>query len=170
MSVVTTNTEEVDDNLDQSDYQKAGGNQILDSYYLKFLSRTQATGENQILRYSRWNDQVVPLYMSTEEHDYYETHPISVCPRCQSIRKLELQIMPQLLYYLKVDTRMNNLDEFDSNRSDCIDWGIIDIFTCTNSCETLHSTSNYVEEYIHVQKPVNFHAKRWADEEEEDKT
>jgi hypothetical protein len=49
---------------------------------------------------------------------------------------------------------LNKLDED-------IDWGTIDVYTCTASCSTNSKTSNdtdsaYIEETTYVQKPLSF--------------
>lgn len=72
--------------------------------------------------------------------------------------------MPQLLHYLRVDknTAVEKHNERDQispvNRSsEDIDWGSIDIFTCTASCSTGLDFSScrdaYVDELIMIQHP-----------------
>ena len=72
--------------------------------------------------------------------------------------------MPQLLHYLCVDknTAVEKREEDNCissvNRlSEDIDWGSIDIFTCTASCSrglALNSCGDaYIEELIMTQKP-----------------
>ena len=77
------------------------------------------------------------------------------------------QIMPQMLYYLKVDKNTENVAV-----SMNVDWGTIDVYTCTNSCDAIPDTaestdaskSRYYQEFVYIQKPVNFKAHRWSSE------
>jgi hypothetical protein len=97
--------------------------------------------------------------------------------------------MPQLLHYLRVDRRTiiaqqkidseaetgtengNTLGEMTNEKKEAlqlllnktdedIDWGTIDIYTCTASCSKSntpsHTDSAYIEETTYVQKPLSF--------------
>lgn len=98
--------------------------------------------------------------------------------------------MPQLLHYLRVDRRttiaQQNIDlaagkEIEKEHlgemtkekkeealqlllnklDEDIDWGTIDVYTCTASCSTKSKTSNdtdsaYIEETTYVQRPLSF--------------
>lgn len=92
--------------------------------------------------------------------------------------------MPQLLHYLRVDRRTTiaqqkmeiekeNLGKMTNEKKEealqlllnkldeDIDWGTIDVYTCTASCSTNSKTSNdtdsaYIEETTYVQKPLSF--------------
>ena len=101
------------------------------------------------------------------------------CPHCNGPRKFEFQVMPQLLYYLNVDkdtkitqqaqlaSKIGNINDaptppqvFENNKLMDIDWGAIDVYTCTNSCyddnnnnDSMHKTKCY-EEYVFVQQHV----------------
>lgn len=57
------------------------------------------------------------------------------------------QIMPQLLYFLKLDTVS----------SPSIDWGTLLIYTCSNSCST---KSGYEEEFLWKQDFSDFSRKQ----------
>ena len=50
--------------------------------------------------------------------------------------------MPQLLYYLKLDST--------SDSSSCIDWGTLLIYTCATNC-TSETNDRYVEEFLWKQ-------------------
>lgn len=143
---------------------------------------------------------------------------ISLCPHCGSKRKFEfqvgscpssrsrraffsfslfslslhrpicLQIMPQLLHYLRVDRKTKvtdaskalaclgpepppegaeqpmpaELESIVENKTDeDIDWGMIDVYTCTASCAVSTDASGgdhcaYLDEGVSIQKPVDF--------------
>ncbi|XP_015601697.1 programmed cell death protein 2 isoform X2 [Cephus cinctus] len=85
---------------------------------------------DQVLRYDRGGK---PLYISSSN----QPTNIPVCQECGSKRQFEFQIMPQLLNYLKLDNTLKDLD-----------WGILAVFTCTESCIP---KSGYVTEYIWKQ-------------------
>lgn len=136
--------------------------------------------------------------LKNNEKNNIKVENIPHCPHCGSERKFEFQILPQLLYYLHVDksTKVlfptqeleNNREEkkdfvpnsslllseiFNNNKKEDIDWGTIDIFTCTASCDInntnsvildikklnidkvkdSNSNSAYIEEYIFRQAP-----------------
>lgn len=74
--------------LTQDDYNKSLGNDVIDPFYKKFLSRIDKTGPDQILRYSRWED-TSQLFISTEEAKVLD---IPCCENCGSPRKLEMQV------------------------------------------------------------------------------
>ncbi|CAN6196665.1 unnamed protein product [Urochloa humidicola] len=59
------------------------------------------------------------------------------CGRCGAARRYEMQLMPQLLHYLRVEVR----------DPDPLDWATIAVYTCTNSC----GGGGYVEEFAWVQ-------------------
>lgn len=75
-----------------------------------------ARAPDQVLRYSRTEE---PLLIS--ESPLLTVPP---CEYCKGPRKFEFQVMPQLLTHLKVD---------DVGAS--IDWGVLVVFTCADSCD-----------------------------------
>ncbi|XP_031848269.2 zinc finger protein RP-8 [Nomia melanderi] len=85
---------------------------------------------DQILRYDRGGKV---LYISEEN----QINEIPKCSECDQERQFEFQIMPQLLNFLELENALK-----------CIDWGILAIFTCTNSCT---SENGYSAEYIWKQ-------------------
>ncbi|XP_011497016.1 PREDICTED: programmed cell death protein 2 [Ceratosolen solmsi marchali] len=103
-----------------------------DKTFSKFRKRIQ-NKPNQVLRYNRGGK---PLFISSS----HQPLDIPNCEKCKSARQFEFQIMPQLLLYLQIDDILNN-----------IDWGILTIYTCKNSCIT---ESKYVEEYVWKQDIV----------------
>jgi len=60
----------------------------------------------------------------------------------QVVHLFEFQVLPQLLYYLKID----NMDQ------DSLDWGTLVVYTCRNSCESKNNEA-YLNEFIYRQAP-----------------
>ena len=67
--------------------------------------------------------------------------PVPLCQYCHGPKVFELQILPQILYFLKVDTE-----------TDPIDFGSLFIYTCKNSCE---SGPDYKDEFIYRLNPIS---------------
>jgi pre-rRNA-processing protein TSR4 len=84
----------------------------------KNFKKTISKEPEQVLRYTSWKDSEEPLWA------YQKNIPISEqipqCSQCGSKRVFEFQILPQLLYYLKV--------------GDTMDWGTLVVYTCPRSC------------------------------------
>ncbi|KZC07423.1 PREDICTED: programmed cell death protein 2 [Dufourea novaeangliae] len=85
---------------------------------------------DQILRYNRGGKV---LYISAEN----KINEVPKCSECNEERQFEFQIMPQLLNFLNL-----------KNAYECIDWGILAVFTCINSCTP---KNGYVTEYVWKQ-------------------
>ncbi|XP_033325956.2 zinc finger protein RP-8 [Megalopta genalis] len=85
---------------------------------------------DQILRYDRGGKI---LYISGES----KIDEVPKCLECNQERQFEFQIMPQLLNFLNLEDTLK-----------CIDWGILTIFTCKNSCP---SKNGYSAEYVWKQ-------------------
>lgn len=101
-----------------------------DSIFQKF--KTQIAHEpEQILRYGRG---IEPIWISGE--NIPQEKDIPDCP-CGAKRIFEFQVMPQLLNHLKADRL---------GRS--VDWGILAIFTCAESCSL---GSGYTQEFVWKQ-------------------
>lgn len=81
----------------------------------------------------RYHRDGQPLFVSSK----HQPENIPKCKECGGSRQFEFQIMPQLLNHLKV-----------TDNIDCLDWGIIAIYTCKNACLP---NSKYVEEFIWKQ-------------------
>ena len=151
-----TDQEDEDLLLNQSDYDSALGNKSRDKEYVSFLSRVRRGGADQVLRYCRWKDGCGPLDISATAAASNISTSVPPCSKCGAPRAFEAQIMPQLLHYLKVDknTAVHSPDADEArymvstgtapvvplkdmvhNASDeDVDWGTIDIYTCTASC------------------------------------
>mmetsp|Transcript_3000 Transcript_3000/g.3849 ORF Transcript_3000/g.3849 Transcript_3000/m.3849 type:complete len:284 (-) Transcript_3000:243-1094(-) len=169
-----TNTDidsDPDMELSQREVDKAVGlSEHKDPITMNFLTRTSRASE-QILRYARWGGGD-PMWITSENRPQLEDIPR--CSNCNSERKFEFQVMPQLLYYLKVEDGQarvspsdstpnisNNQDPKDSNNvklppsilpSDGLDWGTLAVFSCTNSCH--QNDTSYSEEFVWIQPPL----------------
>lgn len=159
-----------DAEITQKNYCEALGNSAPDRVYSKFLHRIQLGGGNQVLRYSRWTGE--PLLVSGRSTTIGEAD-IPHCEYCGAERRFEFQVLPQLLHYLQVDRSTNLLTapiddginssgiETDNTLADTvfsnssgkdIDWGSIDVFTCTASCSG-DGCSSYLTEFSLRQPP-----------------
>ncbi|XP_011873113.1 PREDICTED: programmed cell death protein 2-like [Vollenhovia emeryi] len=87
---------------------------------------------DQILRYDRGGKV---LYISSHNR----ITDVPKCPECNGDRQFEFQIMPQLLNFL------------DLKDVKCLDWGILAVFTCRQSCVP---KDKYIREYIWKQDIV----------------
>lgn len=111
-----------------------------DKHFRAFKKRIAVEPE-QVVRYQRAGD---PLLVS--EEGIPSVSDIPSC-ECGAARVFEFQIMPQLLYFLKLDTVS----------SPSIDWGTLLIYTCSNSCST---KSGYEEEFLWKQDFSDFSRKQ----------
>jgi pre-rRNA-processing protein TSR4 len=90
-----------------------------DRTFQKFVRITKRAPK-QVVRYSRGGK---PLWVSDKEM----AENVPSCEICGGPRIFEFQLMPQLLDSLK----------FDSSISDAsVDWGVLVIYSCRNSCDT----------------------------------
>jgi len=113
-----------------------------DAQYVRFLTRV-ALAKDQVLRYARWRDESA-LWVHEEGTRAAATAP--ACPRCGGPRQFEFQVLPQLLFYLKVDAD-SSLPEI--GKRGC-DWGTLAVYTCAQSCPL---DAQYADEFLHVQSP-----------------
>lgn len=133
--------------IEQSNIDESQINQIeVDKEFLNFQDRIRLEPE-QVIRYTtNLNDQ--PLWISSEGKD----PKVPNCEYCGSERVFELQILPQLLFYLKPDRLQLDIDK---KNFEPMEWGTLIIYTCKNSCnsvDTGHSKeSAYLEEFLHQQ-------------------
>lgn len=100
---------------------------VKDKVFNNFSKRV-AKHPAQVLRYERGG---TPLWITDPG---IKLQQIPKCQHCESERQFEFQIMPQLLNFLSIGAEVNS-----------IDWGILGIYTCKNSCNTGPS---YKGEYI----------------------
>jgi len=96
----------------------------------KFRLRVARAGD-QVIRYERGGS---PLLCTSSP----ALGPPPPCELCGAPRIFEFQVMPQLLFELKL-----GLDA-DS----CLDWGSIYIYSCSSSCDV----EGYVKEYFQLRQ------------------
>ncbi|KAM9978795.1 hypothetical protein ACTFIY_012555 [Dictyostelium cf. discoideum] len=113
---------------------------------LIYFKRVIEKDQDQILRYSKHSNYPILWVSDTDQ----APSQIPTCSNCGSNRKFEFQILPQLLYFLGMDSSLEN------NSSD-IDFGILSIYTCESSCKINNSSSSpsssssFVKEFIFKQ-------------------
>ncbi len=90
--------------LTQTDYNKALGGQKHDPVYINFLTRIQRGGNDQVLRYNRWNNEDAaaagtttghahgPLRLSGDPHMTQRIQSVPNCERCGAKRAFEFQV------------------------------------------------------------------------------
>ncbi|KAL8089332.1 hypothetical protein AgCh_038952 [Apium graveolens] len=150
--IVNEDEPEVDTMSENGDYATAlasvghvdeGFNSLLDSFEADVDKKSWATFQErvsrvpeQVLRYCRYA-RATPLWpMTSGRPSKTDVHK---CKYCGGPRGFELQILPQLLYYFRVQNDVNSLD-----------WSTIVIYTCEASCD---ETIAYKEEFAWVQLP-----------------
>lgn len=109
----------------------------VDAVFLSFRERT-ARDPDQVFRYQR-NGQ--PLWIGKRKP---LPSDIPACSHCSGPRQFECQINPQVLNHLGVDVKADGAS---------IDWGVLAIYTCANSC-SLPPDTGYAEEFL-WQNPVS---------------
>ncbi|XP_073527584.1 programmed cell death protein 2 isoform X4 [Phyllobates terribilis] len=101
-----------------------------DKAFRRFKKRISIEPE-QVLRYSKGGE---PLWISFQ--NVPAENDIINCD-CGAKRVFELQVMPQLLNHLKVDSLQQS-----------IDWGVLAVYTCSANC---NAETHYVEEFLWKQ-------------------
>ncbi|RHY30012.1 hypothetical protein DYB32_004687 [Aphanomyces invadans] len=122
-----------------------GSSPAVDKSYLAFLTRV-ALAKDQVLRYCRWNEQDAVLWV----HSNDRPAEIPACSSCGAPRLFEFQVMPQLLYHLKLagDDSIESLAATTNAKRE-LDWGTLVVYTCPNSCsQGRHDTVDLVEEFV----------------------
>ncbi|KAG6620795.1 Programmed cell death protein 2 [Phytophthora cinnamomi] len=110
-----------------------------DPQYVRFLTRV-ALAKDQVLRYSRWENEAVLWVHSEGMH----TGDVPPCDRCGGERKFEFQVLPQLLNYLGVD-QQSSLGDISSRSCE---WGTLAVYTCAKSCPL---EAECAQEFLHYQ-------------------
>ncbi|KNC79606.1 hypothetical protein SARC_08005 [Sphaeroforma arctica JP610] len=115
-----------------------------DRAFLAFQREVKATGADQVLRYVLENhtntvwvnaDTMPPCTVTAiDGRDKLLSDAVPNCQRCGAARVLELQILPQMLYHLRLD------DE----------WGLLSVYTCSQSCAP-ETQGEYSLEYVFRQ-------------------
>eukprot|EP00252_Welwitschia_mirabilis_P018681 TRINITY_DN4161_c0_g1_i2.p1 TRINITY_DN4161_c0_g1~~TRINITY_DN4161_c0_g1_i2.p1 ORF type:complete len:407 (+),score=80.26 TRINITY_DN4161_c0_g1_i2:424-1644(+) len=90
---------------------------------------------DQVLRYSRHKSAKI---LWPRLQGQLEARDVPKCQICNGPRQFEFQVLPQLLYFFKVENEINSLD-----------WGTIVIYSCEASCG--RTSPGYVEEFAWVQ-------------------
>eukprot|EP01105_Mastigella_eilhardi_P006954 TRINITY_DN18445_c0_g1_i1.p1 TRINITY_DN18445_c0_g1~~TRINITY_DN18445_c0_g1_i1.p1 ORF type:complete len:343 (-),score=73.11 TRINITY_DN18445_c0_g1_i1:53-1081(-) len=114
----------------------------IDPVLVTFQTRV-ARAPSQILRYvSRECAEPSPLWITNT--DKPKEGDVPACPRCGGPRRFEFQLLPQVLYLLKLDPHTSSLD-----------FGTALLYTCECSCPTHTGEAghNYAEEFVWVQPP-----------------
>uniref|UniRef100_A0A6G3MHG9 Programmed cell death protein 2 (Trinotate prediction) n=1 Tax=Henneguya salminicola TaxID=69463 RepID=A0A6G3MHG9_HENSL len=106
-----------------------------DKQFKKFHAKIKDRPK-QIIRYDRGG---IPLYISKNNQPTDDDIPI--CPKCRQKFIFEFQILPQLIYFLKLKEIIN---------AKSIDWGTIMIYTCPESCSP-QGVGSYTEEFVWKQ-------------------
>jgi len=100
-----------------------------DDVFLTFKQRIEREPE-QVIRYDLGGE---PLWVSQE--NVPQANDIPSCS-CGAKRQFEIQILPQMLNYLGVETT-----------ADSLDWGTLCVYTCVDNC----SPDQYIEEFVWKQ-------------------
>ncbi|XP_050539325.1 programmed cell death protein 2 [Daktulosphaira vitifoliae] len=125
------------ENIDEALLEMAYSGDKDDVYFEKFKN-TIASVPGQIIRYDRLG---IPLWICSK--CIPQSNEIPPCSYCGSERQFEFQIMPQILYYLK-------LPEIPAKES--FNFGVLAIYTCPKSCNT--NNKQYQEEFLWQQSAL----------------
>ncbi|XP_067845645.1 programmed cell death protein 2 [Heptranchias perlo] len=104
--------------LDEKELEAMAKHETKEDQIFNKFKRTTALAPEQVLRYCRGGS---PLWVSGE--NIPTDTDIPNCS-CGAKRVFEFQVMPQLLYQLKVDRLGESLD-----------WGTLVVYTCEQSCD-----------------------------------
>jgi pre-rRNA-processing protein TSR4 len=115
--------------------EKAESGTTSDKVFKTFRRRVALEPE-QVIRYQRGGH---PLLVSQDNAP--QTTDIPSCP-CGADRQFEFQVMPQLLYYLKLDTVAEA----------SVDWGTLLTYSCAASCDAhTADTCRYITDIVWKQ-------------------
>lgn len=116
---------------DKEDYEGEDEDTEIDEVFVKF-QQVMEREPDQILRYAR-GDGSKPLWVNS--NGILEEKDVPKCQHCGGERVYEFQILPQLLYQLKIE-----------DRPDPMEWENMVAFTCKNSC--VKEGVTYYEEFL----------------------
>lgn len=105
------------------------GHRTKDAVFERF-QKVVAMAKAQVIRYERGGR---PLLVRSDESGTQ----VEACEVCGADRAFELQIMPQLAWYLKDNDKRQvlSIGEVAGRLRDDMDWGTILVFCCGASCE-----------------------------------
>ncbi|XP_027846712.2 programmed cell death protein 2 [Aphis gossypii] len=124
------------DGIDEALLEMAYAGDKDDEYFEKFKKSISSVPE-QIIRYNRLGS---PLWICTKSIP--EAKDIPSCQYCGKQRSFEFQIMPQMLYYLKLP---------ESSTKESFNFGILAVYTCPDSCD---DGQKYKKEFLWEQSPL----------------
>ncbi|XP_011191300.2 programmed cell death protein 2 [Zeugodacus cucurbitae] len=110
-----------------------------DKFFRKFKKEV-SKDPDQILRYKRGGN---PLWIANVEQTFGQNPEIPNCELCDSVRRFEFQVMPQMLNLLK---------------DDHLDWGVLAVYACSKSCN-IPADKGYVAEYVVKQDIISNESK-----------
>jgi len=109
--------------------------ELTDDTFLRYQTTIQKDPK-QILRYYGKKKECTPLWVNSKNTPTEQD--ISRCEYCGSKRSFEFQVLPQLLYFLDIESYENP-----------IDFGTLSIYTCDNLC--IQPNTTYYNEYLYLQ-------------------
>lgn len=169
-----------------------------DYYYERFRARVARTPTQVLRYYSRpcpassaaktevpQRKAIAPIFMNPKK--VQETVTIPACPRCGSAMAAELQLMPTVLYYLRVGeyTRLarkgppaasasaeaaasDAASRNDSlNADDGIDFATMTVYACSRHCTAQMPGAIIQKEFLCVEEPPNMRDERRAEREQQ---
>ncbi|KAJ1607960.1 putative programmed cell death 2 [Cryptosporidium canis] len=123
-------SESIDNVLDDSEMKAFGklsnASTEKDAAFEQFISKSRKY-QGHVIRYTH---QGSPLWISDKN---VPQEPPPNCPLCRSPRTFEFQVQPEVIVLGNLPSK--------------IEFGVIAVFTCSNSC----STSEYVPEFVQIQ-------------------
>ena len=124
-----------DETLEQCDVNKmTGSTGVSDETTINFMTKIAQGGSDQCLRYCRWNNEAL---LWTSDEGKCDSSAVPRCSTCNSERKFEFQIMPQMLHFLQVENKSEEISAkiFKEKQDASCDFGTIAVYTCVNSCD-----------------------------------
>ena len=121
-----------------------------DVHFAEFTRATRSDPD-QVVRYGRTVDGWRPIWVTDKgrlqlsEDDASAAgtvvrHEVSPCPRCGEARKVEMQVLPQMLHFMRPAAGASGLDD--------VDWATIVLFSCPADCDV---DGAYVDEWVFIQ-------------------
>lgn len=115
---------------------------VKDPVFDKF-SRIVSYAPDQVVRYHHGGQQLWGSELN-------QCHSVPNCELCGSKRVFEMQVMPQLVYYIyEPDKDIATIQRVAERLRDDMDWITICVYTCENSCI---GTDAYVPEFAWLQR------------------